>query len=73
VHEQRTHTEDHAISEAEVEGTSLGAIEHQQLLLNHNGLGHHGSRSARTREPGDGRQEVKKEDGQVAHGTIVTS
>ena len=69
-HEQRTHAGDHAISEAEVGGTSPGAIENQQLLLDEHGFGHHGTRAAGTGEPGDGRQQMEKQDGQVAHGTI---
>src|SRR5712692_3565635 len=72
-HEQRTHAGDHPISETEVGGTSPGAIENEQLLLDEYGLGHHGTRPARTGEPGDGRQEVKNQDDQVAHSTIVTS
>ena len=72
-HEQRTHAGDHAISEAEVGGTSPGAIEDQQLLLDEHGLGHDGTRAARPGEPGEGRQQMQKQDGQVAHGTIVTS
>jgi hypothetical protein len=32
----------------------------------------HGTRPARTGEPSDSRQDVEKQDGQVAHGTIVT-
>jgi hypothetical protein len=71
-HEERARTSDHAISEAEVGGTSPGAIENQQLLLDQYGLGHHGTRPARTGEPGESRQDVEKQDGQVAHGTILT-
>jgi hypothetical protein len=43
------------------------------LLLDQYGLGHHGTRPARAGEPGNGRQDVKNQYGQVAHGTIVTS
>ena len=53
--------------------TSPGAIENQQLLLDEYGLGHHGTRPARTCEPGKGRQEVENQDGQVAHGIMLTS
>ena len=42
--------------EAEVGGTSPGAIENQQLLLDEQGLGHHGTRPAGTSEPGESRQ-----------------
>src|SRR6516225_6502307 len=71
-YEQRTQARNHSISETEVGGTSSGAIEHQQLLLDQDRLGHHATRPARTGEPGDSRQDVEKQDGQVAHGTIVT-
>jgi hypothetical protein len=33
----------------------------------------HGTRPTRPDEPGDGRLEMKNQDGQVAHGTIVTA
>ena len=55
------------LSEAEVGGTSPGAIENQQLLLDEYGLGHHGTRPARTGEPGDSRQKVENQGNQVAH------
>jgi hypothetical protein len=41
-----TRSGDHPISETEVGGTPPGAIEHQQLLLNEDGLGHHGPGTA---------------------------
>jgi hypothetical protein len=73
IREQRTYAGNHPISEAEVRGTALGAIENQQLLLDEYGLGHHGTRPARIGESGDSRQEVENQGSQVAHGTIVTS
>ena len=69
---QRAHAGDHAISEAEVGRPFPGAIENQQLLLDEHGFGHHGTRAAGTGEPGDGRQQMEKQDGQIAHGTILT-
>ena len=51
----------------------LASIRSSCCALDQNGLGHHRTCPARTGEPGDGRQEVKNQDGQVAHGTIVTS
>jgi hypothetical protein len=72
-HEQRAHGGDHPISEAEVGGSSPGAIENQQLLLDEYGFGHHGPHAARTGEPGDRRQEVENQGSQVAHCPIVTS
>ena len=50
---------DHPISEAEVGGTSPGAIEDQELLLDEYGLSHDGTRAARPGEPDDGRHEVE--------------
>jgi len=63
----------HPISKAEVGGPSPGAIQNQQLLLDEYGLGHQGTRPAWTGEPGNGRQDVEHQDGQVAHGTMLTS
>jgi len=36
------------------------------LALDEHGFGHHGTRAAGTREPGDGRQQMQKKDGQIA-------
>jgi hypothetical protein len=44
------------------------AIEDQQLLFDEHGLGHHGSGAARAGEPGDRRQQMDKQCGQIAHG-----
>jgi hypothetical protein len=54
-------------------GAFPGPIEDQQLLLDEQGLCHHGLRAAGTGEPGDRRQEVEKQDDQLAHGTILTN
>ena len=67
-HEQRAHAGDEAFSEAEVGGPFPRAIEDQQLLLDENGLGHHGSGAAGAGERGDRRQQIEKQDGQIAHG-----
>ena len=72
-HEQRAHAGDEAFSEAEVGGPFPRAIEDQQLLLDKNGLCHRGSGAARAGEPGDRRQQMEKQDGQIAYGPIVTS
>jgi hypothetical protein len=66
-HEQRTHARDDAISAVEVGRTFPGPIEDQQLLLDEQGFGNHGTRAAGTSEPGDRRQEVEKQDDQLAH------
>src|SRR5687767_5066057 len=69
--EQRAYAGDQAISDMEIRGTSAGAIENQQLVLDQDGLRHHRTRATRTGEPGDGRQEMEKQDNQVGHLTIV--
>ena len=72
-HEQRAQAGDHPISGMELGGTSPGTSENQQLSLDEYGLGHYGTRPARTREPGDSRQKVENQDGQVTHVTMLTS
>ena len=67
-HEERTHAGDEAISDVEVGRTCPGAIEDQQLVLDEQGLGHHGTRAAGAGEPGGGRQEMEKLDGEITHG-----
>ena len=37
------------------------------MLLDENGLGHHGSGAARAGEQGDRRQQMEKQDSQIAH------
>ena len=60
-HQQRAYAGDHAITEAEVGGTSPGAIEDQELLLDEYGLSDDSTRAARPSEPDERRHEVKKE------------
>jgi len=66
-HEERTHAGDHAFSEVEMGCTAPGTIEDEQLLLDKHRFGDHGTRTAGTGELGDRRQQMKKQDGQVAH------
>ena len=72
-HEERTQAGDDAITAVEPGSTFPGPIEDQQLLLDEQGFGHHGTRAAGTGESGDGRQQVDEEDGQVAHDASVAS
>ena len=46
-------------------------IEDQQLVLDEQGLGHHGTRATGTDEPDDCRQQMQKQDGEIAHRTIL--
>jgi hypothetical protein len=70
-HEQRADAGDHALAKPEARRARPGAIEDQQLLLEEQRFGHDGTHPARTGEPGDGRHEVKNQDAQIAHRTIV--
>jgi hypothetical protein len=70
-HEKRTHAGDEAIRETEIGCTFPGTIEDHQLVLDEDGFSHHGTRAAGTGESDDRRQEMKKQDGQVAHGTSL--
>jgi hypothetical protein len=40
-------------------------------LRDEHGFGHHGTGADGTGEPGDGRQQMQKQDGQIAHRTIL--
>jgi hypothetical protein len=40
-------------------------------LLDEHGFGHDGTRAARTGEPGNSRQQMQKQDGQIAHAMIL--
>ena|SRR5215831_18762045 len=72
-HEQRANAGDHALAKPELRRTRPGAIEDQQLLLEEQRFGHDGTHPARTGEPSDGRHEVKNQDAQIAHRTIVNN
>jgi len=70
-HEERTHADDDAISQAEIWCTFPGTIEDQQLMLDEHGFGHHATRTAGTCESGDRHQEMEEQDRQVAHVTSL--
>ncbi len=71
-HEKRTKARDHAIRHGELGGPFSGTIEDQQLVFDEYGFGHHGAHAARTRQSGDGRQQMENKDGEIAHRTIVS-
>jgi hypothetical protein len=58
-------------SETEIRRPFSRAIEDQQLVLDEHGFGHHGA-GAGTSEPAHRRQQMKKQDGQIAQRTILT-
>jgi hypothetical protein len=64
---------DDTIVNPETGRTRPGAIEDQQLLLEKQRFGHDAGYAACTGEAGDGRHEVKNEDGQIAHRTSVNN
>src|SRR5712691_2006665 len=73
MHEEHTHAGDHSIGGAEVGRTFPGAIEDEQLLLDEHGFSRDSTHAAGTGESGDGRQQMEKQDAQIAHGTTLTS
>ena len=50
---------------------SARPIEDRELVLDKHRFGHDGTGAAGTREPGDGRHQMQKKDGQIAHRTIL--
>ena len=66
-HEHRADADDHAITNPKARRTRSGAIEDQQLLLEQQRFGHNRTYPACTSEPGDGRRQMKNQDGQIAH------
>ena len=70
-HKDRTQTGDHAIGGTQIGRPFSRTIEDQQLVLDEHGFGHHGTGAAWTGEPGDGRQQMQKQDGQIAHRRIL--
>jgi len=72
-HEERTEPGDHAVGEAEIGRPFPGTIENQQLVLDEDGFGHHGTGAAGTGKSGDRRQQMQNKDSQVAHATILAN
>jgi hypothetical protein len=72
VDEERTHAGDDAIREAQIRRTPPGPIEDQQLVPEEYGFRNHGTRAAGTSQSGDRRQQMQKQDGEIAHRTIVS-
>ncbi|HEY6290094.1 MAG TPA: hypothetical protein VI455_00830 [Terriglobia bacterium] len=69
--EQSTPTGDEAIREAEIGSAAAGAIEDQQLMLDEERLGNYGTDAARTRQSGEGGDEMDEKDHEIAHSRIV--
>ena len=69
--EGRTQTGDHAIRGTEIGRSFSRPIEDQQLVLGEHGFGHHRAGAALTGESGNGRQQMQKQYGQIAHRRIL--
>ena len=72
VDEDRTQTSDHAIRGTEIGRSFSRTIEDQQLVLDEHRFGHHRAGAAGTGEPGNGRQQMQKQDGQIAHRRMLS-
>jgi hypothetical protein len=70
-HEGGTQAGDHAIRGTEIGRPFSRTIEDQQLVLDKHGFGHHGTGAAGPGEPGDGCQQMQKQDGQITHRPIL--
>ena len=69
--EERTQTGDHAIRGTEIGRPFSRPIQDQQLVLDEHGFGHHSAGAAGPGEPGNGHQQIQKQDGQIAHRRIL--
>jgi hypothetical protein len=64
---------DEPIREAEVGSAVAGAIEDQQLMFDEEGLGKYGTDAARTRQSGEGGDEMDEKDHEIAHFRILAT
>jgi hypothetical protein len=69
--EQGAPTGDDAIREAEVGSALAGAIEDQQLMFEEDGLGKYGTDAARTRQSGEGGDEMDEKDQEITHFCMI--
>ena len=69
-HQERAQAGQTAIRGMEIRGSFSRTIGDQPLVLDEHGFGHHGTGADGTGEPGGCRQQMQKQDGQVAHRQI---
>jgi hypothetical protein len=69
--EDRTQTGDQATRGTEIGRPFSRTVEDQQLVLDEHGFGHHSAGAPGTRKSGNGRQQMQKQDGQIAHRRIL--
>jgi hypothetical protein len=69
--EQGAPTSDDAIREAEVGSALAGAIEDQQLMFDEERLGNYGTDAARTRQSGEGGDEMDEKDEEITHFCMI--
>jgi len=62
---------DYPIERTEIRRALSRPIQDQQLVLDEHGLSHHGAGATGPDKPGDGRQQMQKQNGQITHGSIL--
>jgi hypothetical protein len=67
LNEQGTDTSEKPVNGAKVRGSASGPIKDQQLVLEQDGFGHDRAQTSMSSESYDGRNEMKKEEGHIAH------
>ena len=70
-HEQGAQSCDETIRCPEIRGSLPGSIQDQELMLDENGLGDHGTEAARAKKPGDRNDDMKEKHDEMAHHSIV--
>jgi len=69
--EQGAQSCDETIGCLEIRGSLPGSIQDQELLLDENGLGDHGTEAARAKKPADRNDDMKEKHDEMAHHSIV--
>ena len=69
--EQSAPTGNDTIREAEVGSAVAGAIEDQQLMFDEEGLSNYGTDAARTRQSGEGGDEMDEKDQEITHFCMI--
>ncbi|MCG3774782.1 MAG: hypothetical protein JW395_1607 [Nitrospira sp.] len=69
--EESTKTGDEAVASTQIRRPLSRTIEDQELMLNENGLGDHGTNAARPQEPTKSSQHMDKKDDKIAHPSIL--
>jgi hypothetical protein len=70
-HEQGAQSCDETIGCPEIRRSLVGSIQDQQLMLDENGFGDHGTEAARAQKPGDRSEDMNEKHDEMAHHSIV--